>query len=306
VVDGPANPAPDGDAVAATAASARALSDTLVTYRDLLGGPELVADLAARADVPEEWLRHRLGTSLEEAAQAIRFLTRHLRPGVQILEVGAGLGLTSAVLASSGFAVTSIEPGGEGFEEYRRLNPALRERLRLAHPHHEVTIQDITPGVLGSFDVVFSNNVLEHVHDVEDTLMRLDALLVPGGVMVHGCPNYTVPYEPHFGIPLVPVRPQWTARLLPSSIRDTGLWRSINFVTAQDVLRVAGRVGRMVELDEGILADAISRLRADAHFAGRHHMIARAAALLGFLDGPLRRLPPAVTTPMVFRWYRPR
>ena len=52
-------------------------------------------------------------------------------------------------------------------------------------------------------------------------LEALDALLSPGGMMIHHCPNYTVPFEPHFGIPLVPGAPERTAALLPDRIRST-------------------------------------------------------------------------------------
>ena len=33
-----------------------------------------------------------------------------------------------------------------------------------------------------------------------------------GGAMIHMCPNYFVPYEPHFGIPLIPFAPRATQR----------------------------------------------------------------------------------------------
>jgi 2-polyprenyl-3-methyl-5-hydroxy-6-metoxy-1,4-benzoquinol methylase len=76
----------------------------------------------------------------------------------------------------------------------------------------------VTTEHAGTFDLIFSNNVFEHVRDVQAALATLGALLRPGRVMVHNCPNYDVPYEPHFGIPLLPLRPASTARVLPKSI----------------------------------------------------------------------------------------
>jgi hypothetical protein len=120
--------------------------------------------------------------------------------------------------------------------------------------------------------------------------------------MVHNCPNYTVPYEPHFGIPLLPIRPASTQRVLPSSITSTGLWRSLNFVTARDVRRIAARHGATVEFERGLLADSIDRF-AEPEFAARHPGIGRVAGALGVLTPALRRLPPGLATPMIASWH---
>ena len=42
-----------------------------------------------------------------------------------------------------------------------------------------------------SFDIIYLNNVLEHVHDPHDTLTRLRALLKPGSEMIIEIPNIT-------------------------------------------------------------------------------------------------------------------
>ncbi len=215
-------------------------------FRDEVLSSERIAELATAAQVDAEWLESTLAVSLGESDYTMRWLAPWLEDGPRILEVGAGLGLTSAYLASNGFEICSLEPGGLGFERYERVNPLLRASLGIAHPHLSVSIEDVTAEHAGTFDLIFSNNVLEHVRDVDTALATLGALLRPGGVMVHNCPNYTVPYEPHFGIPLLPLRPASTARVLPSSITSTGLWQSINFVTARDVRRVADRHGATV------------------------------------------------------------
>lgn len=268
--------------------------------------PALLDPVARDARVEPEWLAERIRTSLAEARHTLGFLAAELRPGQRLLEVGAGLGLTSGFLASTGHAVTSIEPGGEGFEDYARANPAIRAALDIEHPHHEVAVEEITSERIGGpFDLIFSNNVLEHVLDVEVALERLDSVLAPGGLMVHSCPNYTTPYEPHFGIPLVPVRPALTEKLLPDRISDTGLWRSLNFVTARQVRAVGDRLGRDVELVPGVLADALERLGDDEAFASRHPGLARFPRAMRVAASLVRRLPPTLTTPVVFRWRRP-
>ena len=270
-------------------------------FRDQVLSPERIATLASEAEVDAEWLESMLTVSLGESDYTMRWLAPWLENGPRILEVGAGLGLTSAYLSSTGFEICSLEPGGLGFERYERVNPLLRASLGITHPHLGVAIEDVTTEHAGTFDLIFSNNVLEHVRDVETALVTLGALLRPGGVMVHNCPNYDVPYEPHFGIPLLPLRPASTARVLPRSITSTGLWQSINFVTARDVRRVAARHGATVTFERGLLADAIDRLR-EPEFVARHRTLGRLARVLGLLTPALRKLPPGLSTPMIVSW----
>jgi SAM-dependent methyltransferase len=54
----------------------------------------------------------------------------------------------------------------------------------------------------GTFDLIISNQVFEHVVDLEPTVAELDRLLAPGGVMYHHFPSREVLREGHIGIPL--------------------------------------------------------------------------------------------------------
>ena len=155
-------------------------------FCDRLSADELQNTVATDAGVSPDWLAARLRTSLAEARHTLRFVAPELRAGQRILEIGAGLGLTSGFLARVEHDVTSIEPGGEGFEDYRRTNPAIRRALGVVHPHHEMDVEEVEAARLGGrFDLVFSNNVLEHVAQPHLALERLDAVLAPGGVMIH-------------------------------------------------------------------------------------------------------------------------
>jgi SAM-dependent methyltransferase len=270
-------------------------------FRATVLSPERIDTLVADAQVDTEWLESTLSVSLEESEYTLRWLAPWLDGGGRVLEVGSGLGLTSAYLASTGIEICSLEPGGLGFERYERVNPLLRASLDIDHPHIAVAVEDITTEQAGTFDLIFSNNVLEHVDDVETALGALSALLRPGGVMVHNCPNYSVPYEPHFGIPLVPIRPASTARVLPDTITSTGLWQSINFVTAREVRRIAARQGAEVSFERGLLGDTMERF-AEPEFARRHPALARLAGVLGAIAPVLRRVPPALATPMIVSW----
>lgn len=273
-------------------------------FRARVLDPGRLDDVAQSADVDLDVLARGVRTALGEAAFTLRMLAPHLDRRLRLLEIGAGLGITSAFLASAGFDITSIEPGGSGFEDNERINPVLRAALGIDHPHREMEVETATEDALGGrFDLVFSNNVLEHVADLGAALGALDALLSADGYMIHHCPNYTVPYEPHFGVPLLPVRPELTGALLPERISSSGLWSSLNFVTASDVLRIGSRHGADVALEGGLLADAVQRLT-EPEFGQRHPGLRRVARAVGPLVPLLRRLPPAYSTPMVFTWRR--
>ena len=271
-------------------------------YRSVVLEADRLSDLAVSAGVDPGTLATNVRTALAEAEFTLRMLAPHLDRRLRLLEVGAGLGVTSAFLASCGFDITSIEPGGSGFEDNERINPALRASLGIDHAHHHGAVETATVGDLGGrFDLIFSNNVLEHVDDIGAALEALDALLSPEGMMIHHCPNYTVPFEPHFGIPLVPGAPERTAALLPDRIRSTGLWASLNFVTAGDVRRIGRLHGATVVLQDGLLADSVLRLT-EPEFGQRHPWLRRVARLVEPLLPLVRRLPASYATPMVFTW----
>jgi hypothetical protein len=165
-----------------------------------------------------------------------------------------------------------------------------------------IGVESLDPAVHGRFALVFSANVLEHVEVPGLALDRMQALLSDGGVQRHVCPNYAFPYEPHFFIPLIPLLPSATARLLPSSITHTGLWASLNFVTAGHVYRWASKRGLRPAFDAGVLAEALDRFVDDTVFAERHSGLGRAVRIIRQLGlvGLVRRLPPCAVSPMRF------
>ena len=54
----------------------------------------------------------------------------------------------------------------------------------------------------GTFDLVFSNSVMEHVEDMGQALREMHRVLKPGGVGLHIFPAKWRPIEPHVCVPL--------------------------------------------------------------------------------------------------------
>lgn len=264
---------------------------------------ETVSRIASQVVADAGTVRDRVEMALAESAQTLRVLDGcEVADGARLLEIGAGLGITAIVLSRAGLEVTALEPSGPGFEDQQRLAVALADALGSSHHVLTIEAERLDPAVHGLFDLIYSNNVLEHVGDPQAALASMASVLGPAGLSIHSCPNYSIPFEPHFRLPLVPGRPRWTATILPSRISGSGLWRSLNFIRAADVERSARDLRLQVVFRQGALATSLDRLSDDPEFRDRHRLIARLAPLLRRLGitGLMRRLPPRWSTPMDF------
>lgn len=133
----------------------------------------------------------------------------------RVLDDGCGLGLYLERLATGARAAVGVEfdaerarlAGGRGL----RVAQAAGERL---------------PFPAGTFDLILSHEVLEHVADDRQAMREISRLLAPGGRALIFVPNRGYPFETHgiywrgryrFGnIPLVNyLPPRWRDRLAP-------------------------------------------------------------------------------------------
>ncbi len=255
---------------------------------------------------------------MNEARITWRMIACVVRPGMRVLEVGAGLCLTSLFLKSEGLDVVALEPASGGFDLFRLMRERLLERhASLGLEVLDCPAQELTPSRHGWFDLVFSNNVIEHIPDWSRALDAMLDVLSEHGCMMHACPNYRIPYEPHFGLPVLGTRGRWTRRWFASSIEGldapwiadgAALWDSLNFITAGDVLRYAGTRGLDVAFEPGLLYRSLRRLEQDPWFRRRHAgsglMCCYRLLKAGGVMSLLRRLPPTWTTPMIFTMRR--
>jgi SAM-dependent methyltransferase len=108
----------------------------------------------------------------------LEILSTYIQPGRDVLEIGAGTGLQSKLLAERGFRVTAIDIPSSGYKSQRVFPVQDYDGLSLPFP-------DCT------FDVVFSSNVLEHVRDLPSLLWEMRRVLRPDGHCVHAMPTPT-------------------------------------------------------------------------------------------------------------------
>ncbi len=271
--------------------------NALICDREFMGHAFDSSETGCRPMPPKEKLAILIG----EAEKTLIMIAPHLRPGMRLLEVGGGVGLVYALLRSCGFDVVSLEPGADGFGDRHRAGLRLLERLGVDSGGWLKTGIEDFPSSIPPFDLVFSYYVLEHVPNLGRAFQVMAGALSPDGLMVHQCPNYTIPFEPHYNIPLIPFKPEWTQALSPG-LRHKGLWRGLRFTTVECITRLCARHGLRPVFRKGMIAGAFERVLDDPLFGARKQGFVKIARLLkvtGILT-TLRRLPPVLDTPMEF------
>lgn len=285
-----------------------AQDDRLSAFLSRVESAECIDWCIARTGADPGIVAGKIRTYAGEVRVALALLDGDPLAGRRILDVGAGVGLATFFLAGEGHDVTALEPGGLGFDLNHDLFLAMRDYLGVG----DVTLLSIGAEALdpeqhGRFDVMFSANVLEHVADLEAVVTAMARTLAPGGIMVHTCPNYTVPYEPHYRLPLLPFVPAATP--WAGARKSEELWQSFNFVTARRLVRLLRHAGLAPVLAAGTMSRSFERLLVDPIFAARQSpMLVRIAKILQASGGMtvFRKWPSSLATPLVVTATKPR
>ncbi len=108
-----------------------------------------------------------------------QMILKHVSTGSRALDLGAGRGANEEMnfKAETDF-VAGVDPDSAVLQ-----NPFLHEAKVLQAPDYKIPYPD------ESFDVVFSNSVLEHVSDIESFFREVERVLAPGGVFLSKTPN---------------------------------------------------------------------------------------------------------------------
>ena len=269
----------------------------------------LAGELVSRCGMAEAEARTFLETYVNETRTTLDVVGESIKTGIKMLEIGAGLCMFSVFLKKEGYDITALEPSAGGFDKFEIAKRVILD----AYADLELRVFEFPAQELSNcgekFDLVFSNNVLEHIPDLESAWAGMCAALKPQGKMLHNCPNYLFPYEPHLAIPVLKHVPGVSVFCFPRQIaRYRGVWDSLNFISYFDVKKLARRSGMNVSFKQGLLFDALMRIESDPYFRERHsgsliltvYNLLRKTRLLGLL----RHIPPALSTPMIFQCSR--
>ena len=105
---------------------------------------------------------------------------------LSVLDVGCGGGILSEEFAKIGCRVTGIDPSAPSLDTAR--THAVREGLAIEY--RQASGESIPFGA-GTFDVVVCCDVLEHVNDLEKTILEVARVLKPGGMFCYDTINRT-------------------------------------------------------------------------------------------------------------------
>ena len=127
---------------------------------------------------------------------------------LRILDVGAGRGSFVAWLCAQGYDAHGVEPNGRYIENSR----AYFNRVHLGNRIHNFGPHGSYPFEKCSFDVVHSNQVVEHVRDINAFAREISRVTRQGGRGVHIFPAKWEPIEGHMHMPFVHWFPKGPAR----------------------------------------------------------------------------------------------
>lgn len=179
--------------------------------------------------------------------------------GKSALDVGCGAGLLCEPLARMGAAVTGVDAAPENVAA--AAIHAEGVGLDIRYIAGEIGAQD-----LGTFDLVTSMEVVEHVADKRAFLAQLATRLAPGGLMVLSTPNRTPQSR------LLMIGAAEGVGLIP---KGTHHWD--DFVTPEELAELLESVGLVMGEPRGIAFSPMKGLHLSGDLALNYIVTARAA-----------------------------
>jgi len=270
---------------------------------------KIIDDTVLATKANPEQISRILDTFINETRVCLNLIKEYLSPQLHILEVGAGLCLFSLFLKEQGYVITALEPSAGGFELFDKMKKIILNHYNfLSLTTLEIKAENLTKNN-GKYDLIFSSNVIEHIPDFPSAFDSMLNVLGPNGKMVHGCPNYIIPYEPHLGIPVVKSMKKISELIFKKKIMQRkDLWDSLNFVTYFSVRNYAKKNKLNYGFKKKMLYEAFIRIDKDTEFRKRHakgmftfiYFFLKYSGLVGLL----KYLPAVLSTPMIFELNR--
>ena len=202
-------------------------------YRDTLGRPDW-------REVTERRIKSR-------PVQAIVARLNLYVPlaGKTVLDVGCGFGDLLLEANTLGANVFGIDPDydwivtGNAWLTSKRVPAALG-----------IAVGEALPFRNDCFDVIISNQVLEHVRNPLSIICEMARVLKPGGACYINFPNYLLPIELHYRVPWIPFLPKTLGKAYLAILgRNSTYLDEIHYTTAVQVLRMLRRVGLTIEVN---------------------------------------------------------
>jgi SAM-dependent methyltransferase len=169
--------------------------------------------------------------------------------GSRILELGCGVGTFQLVAQQAGAWSAGIEPSFLGASA---ANCQMSERR--AEPGAICcSVGEYLPFDSGTFDIVCSFQVLEHVRDPKLVFDESLRVLRDGGYLVHVFPNFGSLWEGHYGILWPPHLPKSLGRLYLKALgRPLDMLEELQLLSHQSVERLLEERDDITIIDWGV------------------------------------------------------
>lgn len=132
----------------------------------------------------------------------INFIVKHIetthfpdrsRNELTVVDVGCGNGDQVYQLKEAGFNAYGCDLRFKKGEHVNLLSAG--EYIRIIDGHYRLPFDN------DYADIVYTNQVVEHVENIEEFFSEIYRIMKPGAVSVHCFPNINKPIEPHIKIP---------------------------------------------------------------------------------------------------------
>ncbi len=215
----------------------REFYETSETYKGLLAAHD------------ETYLRHY-----------VELVIRYAPPRSKVLDLGCGNGISARLLNQADFDVVGTDISPLFLEDAQTWeNPKLRYRV--------CDVMEL-PFESESFDVICSNELVEHLPDVETALTEMTRVVCKGGRIVLSGPNLCSPLIPFLdwlnlmsGKPGRPVWGETKRQALQQFMRNCGLYVRKRFLTPATV------APNFIYREPDLQADAIGGDADSAYYA---------------------------------------
>ena len=144
-------------------------------------------------------------------ARRVKMLSRHLRPGMSVLELGCGTGYFTRELACSGANIVAVDVSPDLLEIAKANSSAPNVRYEIQNAY-KMSYPDAV------FDFVVGSSVLHHL-EIEAALREIYRVLKPGGTICFTEPNMLNPQI------AIQKNVPWVKRKLGDSPDETAFFR---------------------------------------------------------------------------------
>lgn len=158
----------------------------------------------------ERWRERRINQEQYQAERLAQLARVAHLPGLQLLDLGAGMGGFAVAAALRGAQVVACDYN----LAYCEIIALRAARHRLAFPIYNVAGEAL-PFQAQCFDVVVSWDVIEHVRSPTQMLTEVARVLRPGGYALLTAINRRAWVDPHYHLPGINWLPRpWAERLI--------------------------------------------------------------------------------------------